>query len=204
MYAYAAKRRHLPPYTDNPFAGLGSKRTHVDKAKPVFVFERATELAFLTAADPWSFGVHFLLAKLGLRPGELIRLLIEDVDLASGWLQVRSRPELGPTRRRAVSGLSRSLRKSRRCFAISSATALRGLSCFATRPSQPPCPSPTRTVDDLLPPFGAAPLPPRPLATNHSTGVPSPAFTAPCGATPAQPGWSEFAHRSITPLPLAA
>jgi integrase len=35
------------------------------------------------------------LAKLGLRPGELVRLLIEDVDLVGGWLQVRSRPELG-------------------------------------------------------------------------------------------------------------
>ena len=95
MYAYATKRRHLPPYTDNPFAGLGGKRTRVDDAKPVFVFDRATELAFLEAADAWSFSVHFLLAKLGLRPGELVRLLIEDIDLEGGWLHVRSRPELG-------------------------------------------------------------------------------------------------------------
>lgn len=95
LYAYAAKRRHLPPYTDNPFSGLGGKRTHVDDAKPVFVFNEQTELAFLTAADAWSFSVHFLLAKLGLRPGELVRLLIEDVDFAGGWIHVRSRPELG-------------------------------------------------------------------------------------------------------------
>jgi integrase len=95
MYGYAAKRRHLPPYTENPFAGLGGKRTRVEDAKPVFVFDCESELAFLTAADPWGFNVHFLLAKLGLRPGELVRLLIEDVDLVSGWLHVRSRPELG-------------------------------------------------------------------------------------------------------------
>jgi integrase len=95
LYGYAAKRRHLPPYTENPFAGLGGKRARVDDAKPVFVFDGQSELAFLKAADSWSFGVHFLLAKLGLRPGELVRLLIEDVDLGGGWIHVRSRPELG-------------------------------------------------------------------------------------------------------------
>jgi integrase len=101
MYGYAAKRRHLPPYTDNPFAGLGGKRSRVEDAKPVYVFDRHSELAFLKAADDWGFRVHFLLAKLGLRPGELVRLLIEDVDLAGGWLHVRSRPELGaPTKTR--------------------------------------------------------------------------------------------------------
>jgi integrase len=95
MYVYAARRRHLPPYADNPFSGLGGKRARVEDAKPVFVFDAATELAFFKAADWWAFVVHFLLAKLGLRPGELIRVLIEDVDLAGGWLHVRSRPELG-------------------------------------------------------------------------------------------------------------
>jgi integrase len=95
LYAYAAKRRHLPPYTDNPFSGLGGKRARIDDAKPIFVFDRVSEFAFLEAADDWSFGVHFLLAKLGLRPGELVRLLIEDVDLDGNWLHVRSRPELG-------------------------------------------------------------------------------------------------------------
>ena len=95
LYTYAAKRRHLPPYTDNPFSGLGGKRALIDDAKPVFVFDRQAELAFLRAADAWSFGVHFLLAKLGLRPGELVRVLVEDVDFAAGWLHVRSRPELG-------------------------------------------------------------------------------------------------------------
>ena len=104
-YAYAAKRRHFPPYTDNPFAGLGGKRARVDDAKPVFVFARQSELAFLKSADSWSFRVHFLLAKLGLRPGELVRVLIEDVDFSGGWIHVRSRPELGAhtkTRRERV------------------------------------------------------------------------------------------------------
>jgi integrase len=49
----------------------------------------------LRAADPWSFSVHFLLAKLGVRPGELLRILIEDVDFGAQWVRIRSRPELG-------------------------------------------------------------------------------------------------------------
>lgn len=95
MYGYAAKRRHLPPYSENPFAGLGGKRLRIEDAKPIFVFDEETELKFLRAADGWGFAVHFLLAKTGLRTGELTHLLVEDVDLAAGWLRVRSRPELG-------------------------------------------------------------------------------------------------------------
>lgn len=94
MYAYAVKRRHLPPYTDNPFAGIGGKRSRVEDAKPVFVFDEESELRFLTAADHWTFAVHFLLAKTGLRVGELVRLLVEDIDFEGGWLHVRNRPEL--------------------------------------------------------------------------------------------------------------
>src|SRR5262249_23762829 len=33
--------------------------------------------------------------KTGLRPGELAHLLIEDLDLDTGWLHVRGKPELG-------------------------------------------------------------------------------------------------------------
>jgi hypothetical protein len=33
MYGYAAKRRHLPPYVDNPFAGMGGRRHRVENAK---------------------------------------------------------------------------------------------------------------------------------------------------------------------------
>lgn len=94
MYTYAAKRRHLPPYTDNPFAGVGGKRSRVEDAKPIFVFNEESELAFLQTADRWSFGVHFLLAKTGLRVGELVRLLIQDINFEGGWLNVRNRPEL--------------------------------------------------------------------------------------------------------------
>lgn len=95
MYAFAAKKRHLPPYAANPFAELAIERLKVEDAKPVYVFDENTEIAFFRAADDWSFPIHFVLAKTGLRPGELRHLLIDEVDLDSGWLRVHNKPELG-------------------------------------------------------------------------------------------------------------
>ncbi|MHB1037114.1 MAG: tyrosine-type recombinase/integrase [Pirellulales bacterium] len=95
LYGFAAKQRHLPPYAENPFAGLGRALVRIENAKPVFVFDETTELAFFRAVDNWSFPLHFMLAKTGMRPGELMHLLVEDVDLDAGWLHVRNKPELG-------------------------------------------------------------------------------------------------------------
>ena len=95
LFGFAAKKRHLPPYGENPFAGLGGKKFRVQDAKPVFVFDGQSELAFLKAADAWSFPIHFTLAKTGLRPGEAIHLLVEDLDLEQGWLHVKNKTELG-------------------------------------------------------------------------------------------------------------
>jgi len=95
LYGYAAKKRHLPPYADNPFAGVGGKRFNIEDAKRVFVFDDKLELDFLRAADDWAFPIQFTLAKTGLRPAELTHLLIDDLDLDAGWLQVRNKPELG-------------------------------------------------------------------------------------------------------------
>lgn len=95
MYAFAGRRRHLPPYAGNPFAELPLDRMKVEDAKPIFVFDAETELAFLKSCDDWSFPIHFTLAKTGLRVGELTHLLIEDVDAKGGWLFVRNKMELG-------------------------------------------------------------------------------------------------------------
>jgi integrase len=95
MFAFAGTRRHLPPYAGNPFAALPLDRLRVEDAKPIFVFDAATEMAFFRAADVWAFPIHFLLSKTGLRTGELVHLLIEDVDLAGGWLHVRNKTALG-------------------------------------------------------------------------------------------------------------
>ena len=94
VYIYAAQQRFLPPYFENPFSKLNLERMRIEDAKPIFVFDAEDELRFFQKADDWTFPIHFILAKTGLRSGELIHLLIEDVDLENGWLHVRNKPEL--------------------------------------------------------------------------------------------------------------
>jgi integrase len=106
MLNFAGKRRHLPPYAGNPFATLPLGRLKLDDSKAIFVFDADSELAFLRATDRWAFPIHFVLAKTGLRVGELIHLLIEDLDLKGGWLSVRNKPGLGW---RIKTGLERSI-----------------------------------------------------------------------------------------------
>jgi integrase len=95
MYNFALKRRHLPPYTGNPFLELPLDRLKIQDAKPIFVFDAESELAFFKAASDWAFPIHFTLAKTGLRIGELVHLLIEELDLEAGWLYVRNKTALG-------------------------------------------------------------------------------------------------------------
>ncbi len=95
LYAYAAKHRHLPPYADNPFLKLDIDRMRIEDAKPIYVFDHDSELAFFKQADDWAFPVHLVLAKTGIRVGELIHLQIEDLDLDAGWLHIRNKTALG-------------------------------------------------------------------------------------------------------------
>jgi hypothetical protein len=55
LYAFARRQRHLPLYADNPFSGQGLKRIKIANAKPIFVFDATSELAFLQAAGDWAF-----------------------------------------------------------------------------------------------------------------------------------------------------
>ena len=41
-----------------------------------------------------AFGIFAMLAGYGLRVGELTHLLVEDIDVAAGSIEVRSKPEL--------------------------------------------------------------------------------------------------------------
>ncbi|WLD15143.1 tyrosine-type recombinase/integrase [Planctellipticum variicoloris] len=91
---FAMRNRRLPPDARNPLSELRLERLRIEDAKPIFVFDAETELQFLKAAAEWEFAIHFTRAKTGLRPGELCHLLVEDLDLAAGWLHVRNQPEL--------------------------------------------------------------------------------------------------------------
>ena len=95
LYAYAQRSRHLPPYFGNPFGDLQLDRMRIEDSKAIFLFDAASELKFLRAALGMERWLHFTLAKTGMRSGELCHLLIEELDLAGGWLHVRNKTELG-------------------------------------------------------------------------------------------------------------
>jgi integrase len=96
LFNYAARRRHLSPYADNPFATLDIDRIPIEQARPIELFTVEQEQAFLQACDAWQFPLFLTLTLTGLRPGELTHLLLpEDLDLNAGILRVRNKTGLG-------------------------------------------------------------------------------------------------------------
>ncbi len=96
LFNYAAKHRHLPPYAENPFLVIEVRRLPIEDARPVIAFTDEQSQRFLAACDDWQFPVFLTLMLTGLRPGELVHLLLPaDLDLESGWLRIRNKPQLG-------------------------------------------------------------------------------------------------------------
>jgi integrase len=96
MFNYAAKRRHLSPYAENPFKVLEIGRIPVEVSRPVQLLTADQERKFVEACDDWQFPVFLTLMLTGLRPGELCHLLLpDDLDLETGIVRVRNKPDLG-------------------------------------------------------------------------------------------------------------
>jgi len=96
LFNYAAKRRHLPPYSENPFSAIEIDRMPIEDAKPFVGLTAGQERAFLGACDAWQFPIFLTLLLTGVRPGELTHALLpDDLDLDGGWLSIRNKPELG-------------------------------------------------------------------------------------------------------------
>ena len=96
MFGFAARRRHLSPYAENPFSLLDLDRMPVEDARPILILTGEQERRFLEACDDWQFPIFLTLMLTGLRPGELTHLLLpDDVDLDQRWLRVRNKPQLG-------------------------------------------------------------------------------------------------------------
>ena len=96
LFAFAAKRRHLPPYADNPFSALEVDRIPVERARAVVLLTADQERAFLEACDDWQFPLFLTLLLTGLRPGEACHLLLpDDLDLDARVVRVRNKPGLG-------------------------------------------------------------------------------------------------------------
>jgi integrase len=97
MYRHGIAQGLLSPDRSNPFSSTHLPRIRLRDAKPIFVFAPDQELAFFQAADTWDLTLHFVLAKTGLRPGEIAHLLVEEVDLATNWLTITNKADLGWT-----------------------------------------------------------------------------------------------------------
>jgi integrase len=96
MFNYAAKRRHLPPYTENAFSTLEIERIPIQDARPIILFTSEQERSFLKACDDWQFPLFVTLMLTGLRPGELTHLLFpDDLELEAGVVRIRNKPKLG-------------------------------------------------------------------------------------------------------------
>lgn len=96
LFNYASRQRHLSPYAENPFRMIEVSRIPVEDATPVIVLGEEQERRFLEGCDDWQFPIFVTLMLTGLRPGELIHLLLpDDLDLEAGWLRVRNKPRLG-------------------------------------------------------------------------------------------------------------
>ena len=95
-FNWARKRRYLPPYAENPFASFPIKKIRDrDEAERNSVMLAEDELVkFFEACDDWQRPIFEMLIAYGLRVAELTHLLIEDVDLKKGILQIRSKPLL--------------------------------------------------------------------------------------------------------------
>lgn len=95
VFEFARRRQFFPAHLPNPFSRLRIDLLRVEDQKPVYCFDETSELTFLQATSSEDLPFFGLLSKTGLRPGEATHLLIEDLDLDQGWLNVRNRPQLG-------------------------------------------------------------------------------------------------------------
>ncbi len=96
MFHFAARRRHLPPYADNPFTTLQIDKMPTEDSKPIELFNAEQERQFLEAVDDWQFPIFVTLMLTGLRPGELSHLFWpDDINEELRAVVIRNRPQLG-------------------------------------------------------------------------------------------------------------
>ena len=95
LFTYAMKRRHLSPYAENPFTALELGRLPIEHVRSIVLPTSEQQVALLKACVRWQFPVFLTLMLTGLRPGELVHLLLpEDLDLEQRLLFVRNRVRL--------------------------------------------------------------------------------------------------------------
>ena len=114
-FNWGARRRMFPPYVENAFSRFPIDKLRdvdsPDEGLPIFTPEQ--QKAFFAACNVWQRGIFQTLVTYGVRVGELTNLLIENVDLQAGTIQICSKPELHwrvKTARRRQLPLTREMR----------------------------------------------------------------------------------------------
>ena len=94
VFNWAARRRCLPPYSENPFATFAidkmAKREHTE----VQILTEKQQESFFAKCDDWQKRIFLTLAMYGMRVGELTHLLISDVDWEGGTFCIQSKPDM--------------------------------------------------------------------------------------------------------------
>ena len=95
LLGYAMKRRHLSPDAENPFTALELGRMPIEHVRRIVLPTTEQQVGLLNSCDPWQFPVFLTLMLTGLRPGELVHLLLpDDLDFKQRLLFIRNRPNL--------------------------------------------------------------------------------------------------------------
>ncbi len=95
LFGYAIKRRHLPPYSENPFSAIELESITIENAKPIVLLTVTEERSMLKTCDAWEYPILLTLLLTGMRPGELCHLLLDDVDFDAAVLRIRNKQRLG-------------------------------------------------------------------------------------------------------------
>jgi len=92
LFNYARKCRLLSPYEENPFSSFPLEKMRSSEPSCVEYLNDGQISDFFKACDDWQFPLFFILNLYGLRVGELVHLLISDVDLRGERFFIRSKP----------------------------------------------------------------------------------------------------------------
>ena len=93
-FNWAARRRYLPPYTENPFSSFGIDNFDRREHSETLILTPEQQRAFFDACDEWQRSIFLVLAMYGVRDGELTYLLMSDADLGEGVFEIQSKPEM--------------------------------------------------------------------------------------------------------------
>jgi hypothetical protein len=75
LFAFAAKRRHLSAYAENPFTQIEVDRVPVEEVRPIILFTPEQERKFIEACDEQQFPL-FLTLMLGGQHGDALASLL--------------------------------------------------------------------------------------------------------------------------------